>query len=105
MEAELDDLIVPQNRVTPTLWALAVAVVASFVVSLQVVQSSQGQITSFKDYGVLLCAGAALLLAPVVLKEATSPLAQQHRAARLGMLALLSIVALARFAYGLGVFA
>lgn len=99
-----DDLMVPQNLITPSLWMLGAALAASFLVSVEVVEAVQGEISSFKDYGALACAGAALLVSPVVIKEALSPLARQHRTARLGIVSALSATAMYQFAYGLGLF-
>ncbi len=101
MSDEEEDLM-PQSLVTPTISAMAAAVGASLVLSISSSQTLNGEVVAFKDWGAVAGGGVALLLGLVALKDVFGALAGSKRFPRLGIVAVLSGVALWRIVYGLG---
>ncbi len=99
-----DDLL-PQALMTSAMWTTVAIVVASFVFSFELQTVQSGVVVVFKDYGALGGGVAALLVATGSLRDALSPLARSLRTRRLGILGILSGVAVYRVLFGLGLFA
>lgn len=107
MPAEQDpsEDTLPTPLLTTALYGAAGALVASFVVKITSSQVIQGEVVSFRDWGAVAFGAVALLAALASLPAARSPLEPQHRTARLACIAAISVLALYRLLYGLGMFA
>jgi len=102
--SENDDLL-PQKLMTGPIWITVACLVVAFVVSVTTQQTINGEIVAFKDYGALGGSAMALLFALISLKDALSPLAGSKKMPRLGLIGLLSAVAVFRLLFGMGLFA
>ena len=98
---EEEDLL-PQKLMTGAMWAAAAALAASMAISIESSSSLNGVITEFKDWGAVAGGAAALVLSLVSLKDVFSPRAGSKRIPRLGVLAVLCVLAVWRLAHGLG---
>ncbi len=77
---------------------------ASFLVSMTSQQSSNGEITFFRDWGAIGFGGVASAVALLALRDALSSLEPQHKSKRLGLIAILCAIGTSRVLYGLGLF-
>ena len=100
---EHDDLL-PQKLMTGSLWMAAACLAGAFIVSITTQQTVNGEVVSFMDYGAIGGSAAAVLFALVSLKDALSPLAGSKKLPRLGLIGVLSAVAIFRFLFGMGMF-
>ena len=96
--------LMPQTLMTTAIWSLAAVVGAAFLLSFSTEQTVNGEVVAFKDYGAIGGGGLALLLAAVALKDVFSPLAGKQKLPRLGVVGVLSALAVYRVLYGLGLF-
>ena len=103
--------LMPQPLMTTAIWSLAAVVGAAFLLSFStfllsfsIEQTFNGEVVAFKDYGAIGGGGLALLLAAVALKDVFSPLAGNQKFPRLGVVGVLSALAVCLVVYGLGLF-
>jgi hypothetical protein len=89
---------------TSSIKTALVALGASFLFSFTEQTTSNGQVTSFVDYGAIVGSVAALFLCAAAMREASSPLSGDKRTPQMAIIGVMTLVAAYRLAYGLGMF-